>query len=362
MDIFSLPDFAAAIIRKYTKASEESGQLHPEIINLIEQERWFKLYLPESQGGINADLPEILRLLESIALVDGSTGWTVTLCSGASWFAGFLEEELRDEIFHRPDTCITGSGAATGIARKTPDGYIISGSWKYSSGALHATHFTANCHIQNEDDSELQDETGQPAIRSFVFTREEVSTTPTWSYIGMVATGSHGFEINNLLVPANRAFLINDELKTKTNAGNYPFLQLAETTLAVNFSGMALHFLEIAQPLVLNERNLERFSEQQAEIIKSEFSSQEQLLMNTRKTFFQLADRSWEDLHNGTLDDTVLQELSRLSRALAHVSRRLTDNLYPYCGLEVAKKDSELNRVWRDIHTASQHTLLTFEA
>lgn len=363
MDIFRLNESASDIINTYASRSEEAGQLHPEIIRLIEKERWFKLYLPEEFGGIDTDLPSILRLLESIAIADGSTGWTVTLCSGASWFAGFLDDDLRNEILKNADSCISGSGAASGTALKTTDGYVINGSWKYASGALHATHFTANCYVRNEDQSPVRDKKNEELVKSFIFKRSEVSTSPTWSYIGMAATGSHGFEVTDLQVPENRSFQINSALKFRTNAGNYPFLQLAETTLAVNFSGMALHYLEEAESQVLHPGNLKRFSDHQAGIISDEFSYQKQLLYNSRKAFFVLADQSWSDLqNNNTLGEPILNEVSRASRTLAHISRKLTDSLHPYCGLEAARKGTILNRIWRDIHTASQHSLLTFEA
>lgn len=362
MDFPALNRYASETIRKHAAASEETGMLHPEIISLIEQERWFKLYLPEEFGGINIDLPSILRLLESIAMADGSTGWTVTLCSGASWFAGFLDDQLRDNVFKNAGSCVTGSGAVSGSAVKVPGGYLINGLWKYASGALHATHFSANCVIKNNDGSVMQDENGEEMVRSFIFDRKDVTTTPTWSYIGMVATGSHGFAVTDLFVPENRAFQINSDLKIHTNADNYPFLQLAETTLAVNFSGMALHFLEIAESQVLSADNLKRVPEHQAQIINEEFATQKQTLLDSRRKAFEVADQSWRNLQDGTLTDELLAEVSRASRDLAHVSRRLTDNLYVYCGLEAAKTDSILNRIWRDIHTASQHSLLTFGA
>ena len=46
------------------------------------------------------------------------------------------------------------------------------------------------------------------------------------------------------------------------------------------------------------------------------------------------------------------------SLALVAVSRAAVDELYPYCGLYAAHEDSTINRVWRDFHTASQHSLL----
>ncbi|RZL41087.1 MAG: acyl-CoA dehydrogenase, partial [Pedobacter sp.] len=72
-------------------------------------------------------------------------------------------------------------------------------------------------------------------------------------------------------------------------------------------------------------------------------------------------DQSWNQLiRSGKIEENLLLEVSLISRKLAHACRRASDTLFPYCGLEAAKKESEINRVWRDIHTASQHALLTF--
>ena len=352
----------SSVIKQHAATSEELKKLHPDVLKLVYNQNWFKLYVPKEYGGLDITLPEILRLLENIAQADGSTSWVVTLCSGASWFAGFLDEKLISEIFTNPEACITGSGAVTGTATKIENGYLINGSWRYSSGAHHATHFTANCTIKNEDGSPVLTDTGEEQVLSFLFKKEEVRVLSSWSYVGMVATGSHGFEINNLTVPQHRSFEINSKLKLETNANNYPFLQLAETTLAVNFSGMALHFIELTKEYMYNRTGIKRFTPEQITFFESEFEKQRQLLDECRKSFYTIADISWnEQCTKNIVDEATLQAVSAESRKLVHTSRRLVDTLYPFCGLEAAKADSELNRVWRDIHTASQHSLLTFE-
>jgi hypothetical protein len=45
---------------------------------------------------------------------------------------------------------------------------------------------------------------------------------------------------------------------------------------------------------------------------------------------------------------------------LAKLSINAVDTVYPYCGLMAASTETTINHVWRDIHTASQHTLLTY--
>ncbi|RYY33160.1 MAG: acyl-CoA dehydrogenase, partial [Sphingobacteriaceae bacterium] len=62
------------------------------------------------------------------------------------------------------------------------------------------------------------------------------------------------------------------------------------------------------------------------------------------------------------IPDEALKNVSITSRRLAKISREAVDALYPFCGLMAASPDTQLSQVWRDLHTASQHSLLTFDA
>lgn len=347
-------------ILKLAPQSEKLGELHPDILEIAYQEEWFRLYVPVSYGGPGKKLPEILRIEEELAYVDGSTAWTVTLCSGAGWFAGFLDPELAKEIFADRKVCFAGSGAVGGTAQKTIDGYRIKGHWKYASGALHATIFTANCVMQDENGNDVLDEEGNQVIKSFILKKEEVEIQSGWSYFGLVATGSHAFDVHDIEVPANRSFKIN-ELKVADEGFDYPFLQLAETTLAVNSLGMAKRFLDLVKDSFFNRSGFKRYSVAQVSFFEEELMKCKHTLHTIREHFYETFDTSWHQLiHNRVIEKDVLKEVSRLSRDLAHQSRKVVDTLYPYAGLEAAKIETELNKVWRDLHTASQHALLTF--
>ncbi|MFN0254743.1 acyl-CoA dehydrogenase family protein [Pedobacter ureilyticus] len=340
--------------------SEALGELHPDVLEIAYQEEWFKLYVPVAYGGPGKKLPEILRIEEDLAYVDGSTAWTVTLCSGAGWFAGFLDPVLAEEIFADRKACFAGSGAVGGTAQQTERGYRISGHWKYASGALHATIFTANCVLQDKNGSDILDEEGNQVIKSFILKRDEVEIQSGWSYFGLVATGSHAFDVRDLEVPANRSFKIN-EPKVADEGFDYPFLQLAETTLAVNSLGMARRFLDLVNDSFFNRSGFKRYTSAQVSFFEDELAKCKHTLTTIREHFYEAFDTSWYQLINDTvIDGALLKEVSRLSRELAHQSRRVVDTLYPYAGLEAAKRETELNRVWRDLHTASQHALLTF--
>jgi alkylation response protein AidB-like acyl-CoA dehydrogenase len=349
-------------VAEYAALSEEMGKLHPQILELAYQENWFKLFVPEVYGGANKKLPEILRLEEQLAEADGSLGWTVTLCAGAGWFAGFLNPVLAAEIFADKEVCFAGSGAVGGEAIKTETGYRINGKWSYASGALHATIFTANCTLKNENGEDILDENGEPVIKSFILKKAEVDILFGWSYFGLIATGSHAFEVKNLEVPENRTFTINKDILVADSGFDYPFLQLAETTLTVNSLGMTNHFIKLAEQSFHSRSSMRRFSEVQIQFFTTELNRCKNEVQMLREEFYTAFDESWTELmNNGQITNAKLNEVSSISRKLAHACWRTAGTLFPYCGLEAAKKRSEINRVWRDMHTASQHGLLTFE-
>ncbi|GGA81440.1 flavin-dependent monooxygenase [Puia dinghuensis] len=360
----------------HAAAGEGGRDLHPEVLALIYGEEWFRLLVPGRWGGRSLPLPQLVRLEEGLAFADGSVGWTVTLCSGAGWFAGFFPPEVFGQLFSDQRLCIAGSGSATGVARVIDGGYRVSGHWAYASGALHATAFTANCVVW-EGEAPVVGDDGNPVIRPFLFLRDEVRVHADWNAMGLVATGSHGFSVEGLLVGAERCFVIDAAAATDGHAlYRYPFLPLAEATLAANLSGMAQHFLDCCAAVFAQRVRDGRVPSGVAAEMERVLGLGRLDLYAAREAFYLAVDRSWEMVEasvaglvsaagaplpegaGGTPLPAVFAEVGLVSHALAAAVREWVDRLYPYAGLGAARMDSEINRVWRDLHTAGQHPLL----
>jgi alkylation response protein AidB-like acyl-CoA dehydrogenase len=349
------PDWIKTI-RETAPQAEKLRMLHPDQLKLIYEQGWFKFLVPEVYSGLQLALPDMVRLEESLAWANGSLGWVVTLCSGAGWFGGFLSADMARELLNNPHLCLAGSGASTGIATITNGGYIINGTWKYASGVHHATHITANCIIKNGEETVLNDD-GTELILPFIFDRKDVKILPAWKYIGMMATGSDAYEVKELFVKANRCFKIDPEFAVVDEPlYQYPFLQLAEATLAANISGLAVHFMDLCKPIFEEKQLGKRLSVPQKEIIKQLLTKLTEQLHHAREVFYHAVDASWQG--GLTNDSPLLNEVSTSSRKLAKTARECVDQLYPYCGLHAANPDTEISQVWRDLHTASQHSLL----
>ena len=345
-----LPGEVAGRIRKVAAAAEKLGRLHPDMLALAYEQQWFRSLVPKRYGGLALPLPAMVRLEEGLSWADGSLGWTVTLCSGAGWFAGFFppasfpemvgqapnaEKMEPDVLFGDPGLCLAGSGTVSGHAEVVDGGYRVSGRWPYASGAAHATAFTANCIIRAGG----MPGGATPLVRPFLFLRDEVVVDHDWNAVGLVATGSHGFAVRDLVVPAGRAFRIAAEASIDDDPlYKYPFMPLAEATLAANSSGMARHFLDCCTELGVGGTDLEAASV---------------ALEERRGAFYRELDRSWEQGSGGSQEG-----VSRASKELAAAVLYWVDKLYPQMGLSAARVDRSINRVWRDLHTASQHPLL----
>jgi indole-3-acetate monooxygenase len=347
-------------IQSVSAEAERSGMLHLLQLTLIYDEQWFNLYVPRAFGGLGLSLPEGLRKQECLAWADGSTGWVVTLCSGANWFIGFLQPRLAKELFKNDRVCLAGSGRPSGIAKITGNGYEITGYWDNASGAPHATAFTANCVLEKEG-TILQNADGSPLVHPFLFLREEVILYRNWNAIGMIATASYSFEVKQLVVTPDRRFIIDPaQAFLPDPIYQYPFLQFAEATLAVNSSGMAARFLDLCG--IMFAEKVKHKKEKEKKAMSFLLGEAEANLQELRQSFYKAVQDSWDECEQSKpIPLSLLEDVSRTSRRLASGARHWVNELYPLCGLAAANPGTEINRVWRNLHTASQHSLLAFQ-
>ena len=347
-------------IREEAATAEKQGKLTKRQLLLINDQQWFKILVPAVYGGRQLALPEVLQLEEALAYADGSLGWEVTLCSGAGWFGGFLHPDIAKLVFAGEAVCLAGRGAVHGTAEKTDNGYRVNGYWPYASGSPEATAFTANCALV-DDNKPVSDAKGQPVVMSFVFLKNEVRVLNTWNAMGMVATASNAYEVKGLQVMENRAFIINSTPRIDAALYHFPFLQFAEATLAINLSGMALHFMELCNDIFVEKVSSDAVRGADKQGLIEMFNAMMQKLLAARQKLYYSVDMAWQVCAaNKEISPSLLYKVSVASSSCVAAVRDCVHSLYPYCGLKAMDKDSDINRVWRDIQTAGHHSLLVW--
>ncbi|MCZ2497963.1 acyl-CoA dehydrogenase [Xylophilus sp. Kf1] len=348
-----------ARLRRHAPSADAAGWLQPAQQAVMHRRGWLTLLAPRAAGGAEWPLPRLVRLEAAVAAADGSCGWVLTLCAGAGWFAGFLPPALARAVILTRRACLAGSGAPSGFADRADGGWRLSGEWSYASGAPMATHFTLNA-VLRQGGQPLRDDAGTPRVQAFVVPAAQVTRQPGWFAIGMRASGSHGFRLDGTRVADDHAFAIDPDAATAPGPlYRFDFLSLAWVTLAANLAGMARHFVALADPLVRQRRPLRADRPMGDDAgVRHRLAQADRQLAGAWQALLAALDDAWAGVDaGGRLSAPHQAGLRDRSRAVAEAARFAVDGLYPLCGMHAADQRSELNRVWRDFHTASQHAL-----
>jgi alkylation response protein AidB-like acyl-CoA dehydrogenase len=85
-------------------------------------------------------------------------------------------------------------------------GFRLTGRWNYGSGILHATHVHA-CAIVMEGDQPRKLPSGEPEMRMFVIPPDQVQLYRDWDVVGLRATGSIDYSVEDVFIPQERSYL-----------------------------------------------------------------------------------------------------------------------------------------------------------
>ena len=98
-----------------------SAKIFPtEVLEWVKEQNLWNIWVPEAFGGLECSFTEGLQKLQQLAKIDGTLGWTVTLCSGANFFIGNLNPETAERMFQKgQQTILGGSGGLFGTAEKS---------------------------------------------------------------------------------------------------------------------------------------------------------------------------------------------------------------------------------------------------
>src|SRR5262245_25266320 len=89
----------APLIAAHAGATEQAREIVPAVIDALHAARLFRMLIPRSCDGWEADPLSYEQAIEELAKADGSTAWCVVQASGCSVAAAYLAPEAAREIF-----------------------------------------------------------------------------------------------------------------------------------------------------------------------------------------------------------------------------------------------------------------------
>lgn len=312
--------------------------LDARMLETIHDKKWLRIWIPKEYNGLGCSFNEGLKVLKEVAETDGSLGWMVTLCSGANYFSRNIIPEEAKDIFENQNVCFGGGGMIGGTAEKKGDRYLINGLRNYATGAPYLSHFTLNAQL-TENGKVLFNTNGEPEFLSFVLEPDQVELIPSWKSMGMVATASHSFKVTDQSVSEKRSFVYN-RFYADDYISRIPFETFADLTLLVNYLGMAQHYLEESFKIkeVAIQQQLKEYLLKTTAKVNDFAVKTEQLLLN-----------------NSTLEKDFITEIHFFGEKVVEELIIIIIKLHQLLGIRASVMDSEINQIFRDFFTATQH-------
>lgn len=341
---------------------EQERSLPADIASVLKASGLFRLCVPARYAGLEASPVDTVEAVAEIARADGSAGWCVAIGATSGLVAGYLDDDDANTIYGSdPHGVAGGVFAPRGEAVAEGDAYRMRGRWPFASGIGHCSWLMGGCIVVDNGKPVLLPN-GLPDSRLLLFPAGEATVHDTWSVSGLCGTGSHDMEVRDLLVPRSRAIsLMTDKPRATSPLYKFPVFGCLAICIAAVTLGLARRaideLVELAggkTPTGSRKRLADRgyVQIQVAEAEAAERSARAFLVTTVAETYEE-AERDGE---------ISVKQRALLRLAACHAvtaAKRAVDAMYDAGGGTSIYKTSPLQRCFRDVHTASQHLMVS---
>jgi alkylation response protein AidB-like acyl-CoA dehydrogenase len=337
----------ADIADRYADEGDKLGRLAEPVVEALHREGLLGMWVPRSiAGGAELDPVSSLQVVESVAYGDPSAGWVLMAASLAiGTGAAYLEDSAVSELFsgsHLP--VIAGQGTRPGKAVPAPGGFMLSGSWSFASGIKHGTHIHTLGIIES---------TGEPRI--FVLPVGKATLIDNWDVMGLRATGSIDYKIDDVFVPeAYTHFAVTEAPKrggTLYTIGIIGFAVICHSGWAC---GIGRRMLDELSTIVRSKIGRSG-SMADSDAFQEDYAKAEMTYRSARALVYEIWQDAANSLRQGDKLSVRQNTLLRLAMANATWSaQEVAAFVYKTAGT-VALRAGTLQRLFRDMHAGTQH-------
>ena len=316
-----------------TATEIEFKNLSPELLEKAYKNKWFKAFVLNKWGGLEATLAEGLQIIQSCSKLNGSFGWCINLGAGANYFSGFYSEAGANKIFSDPKCVLAGSGGLATEVKQVEGGFLVSGKWSKATGTDHATYFTCNGKLPSGE-----------AV-SLTLDLKDVHVYKNWNLSGMKSFSSFGFSVNEAFVSNDFVFRINGSNQSVSyGIHQLPFEVFAQFCMTAAALGLSDGIIE-----KLKGELLKPAAEASLETLKV-------LIEDKSNKLKELADRIWGEIQVKKKALTT-EPIAVLVKETGVLLFNAVNQLYFDAGLLMADERKLAHHQYKDFMLAIQHSI-----
>ena len=346
------------LLRERAAEIEAQRELTPDVLDALHEREMFRLSLPARTGGYELPIPVLAAVTEIIAGADASTAWCLGQAFGCAMSAAFLDEAAAREVFGPPNAVLAWGAGPQGRAVATDGGYVVNGTWRFASGAKHATWLGGHCKVHEADGTPRLAANGVQKVRTTLFPRERATIADDWYVMGLRGTRSEGYTVENLFVESR--LTLDRETPEECQVDSTLFRFPTTNVYASVFSGVALG---IARAMLdgfvrLASRKSQRgarTSMRESAVIHTRLAELEAQLGAARAYQRETIREVWDEVD--TRGGITMSQRARIRLATTHAineSTGVSEQVYRLAGSTAIFEDRSFERRFRDAYTVSQ--------
>ena len=346
-------------IRRRGDEVEQARRLPPDLSRRFAEAGLYRMCVPEAYGGLELPPADTMRTIEAVAQADGSCAWCVFIGATSGSVLALLEPAAAREIFHRPDVLLGGVFAPQGRAVATEGGFRVSGRWAWGSGTQNADWVMGGCQLVRDGEVERA-KGGAPRSRMMIAPAAEIEFFDTWHASGLCGTGSTDFAMNELFVPERRVAGLGSDRPLARPL--YAFPQFGLLAMGIAAVSMGLARAAIDELVGLAGAKTPQGSSRQLAMrpgAQSDVAKAEALLRSSRAFTYDVIGRAWEAARaDGVIGTEHRRDLRLATTHATRASAAAVDLMYELGGGTSVYRRSPLQRIFRDVHVATQHMMV----
>jgi alkylation response protein AidB-like acyl-CoA dehydrogenase len=347
----------AALVEKSGAENEALGQLTPEVVNNLHEQRLFRMLLPRAYGGEEVDLPTWFRALEALGTLDASTAWCIGQMNGCAAIASAVEPGIARKIWGEPRAALSWGPPVKARAEVVDGGHRLSGEWMMSSGSRHATWLGLHATVFDKSGAAINPADG-PTVRIFFVPANAVEWVDSWHVIGLRATNSGGFRIKEIFVP--EGYSVCREHLSEVNLASPLYKFPLNSYFGIGFSGVSLGIaramLDATITLAVEKKpRMAKTSLLENHLVQFQIGEAEARLRSARNYVESTAQRVWD----GVVESGELTIPRRIDMRMAATfaileAKAIADVAWEVAGASAIFLSSPFERRFRDIRTLTQ--------
>lgn len=193
-------------LRDRAARTEELRRLPPETERDLHDTGLFRVVQPKRVGGSEFDYVALVDCADALGQGDASVAWNFANLASHHWMLGMFDKRAQDEVWDKdPDTLIASSFIfPAGRARKVDGGYVLRGSWPFSSGVESCEWNMLGSVVSSDDEADGIE------YRIFLLNKRDYRIKDTWNAAGLRGTGSNDVSVEDAFVPEHMSVAVSD--------------------------------------------------------------------------------------------------------------------------------------------------------